>query len=204
MFGPFPPPEPVEPKPIDAREGRAGGAARGAARDRRRDERPRGAAARLPRPRAEARLLGALRQGGHDAEEHCSRTRTAIGGSRAHRGAAARQELDRLRVHLPGAGAEDRRRALSTTPTLHERRRAPQPRPRRAQTRAQARPELADVPLPQALLPGGPYRHEEQESALERIGRSLLAADGRYPAIESVLRAATRSTATSRPTRSRR
>ena len=47
---------------------------------------------------------------------------------------------------------------------------------------------FAEVTLPEALLPGGPYRTDAQESALERIGRSLLAADGRYPAIESVLR----------------
>ena len=44
-----------------AGEGRAGGAARGAARDRRRDLRARGAAARLPRPRAQAGLVGVLR-----------------------------------------------------------------------------------------------------------------------------------------------
>ena len=63
-----------------------------------------------------------------------------------------------------------------------------QPRPRRARARAQARPKLDEVPLPEALLPGGPYSTKAQEAALERIGRSLLAHDGRYPAIESVLR----------------
>ncbi|MEI7759479.1 MAG: TM0106 family RecB-like putative nuclease [Thermoleophilia bacterium] len=49
-------------------------------------------------------------------------------------------------------------------------------------------PSLEGTPLPQALLPGGPYQTRAQESALERIGRSLLAADGRYAAIGSVLR----------------
>jgi predicted RecB family nuclease len=47
---------------------------------------------------------------------------------------------------------------------------------------------FSEVPLPQALLPGGPFQTKAQESALERIGRSLLADGGRYPAIESVLR----------------
>ncbi len=45
-----------------------------------------------------------------------------------------------------------------------------------------------DVELPRALLPGNPYRTKDQENALERIGRSLLAGDRRYPAIESILR----------------
>ena len=49
---------------------------------------------------------------------------------------------------------------------------------------------LAEVPLPQGLLPGGPYSTKAQEAALERIGRSLLEGGGRYPAIESVLRRA--------------
>ena len=49
-------------------------------------------------------------------------------------------------------------------------------------------PKLADVPLPRALIPGRPYDTDAQEAALERIGRSLLAGDGRYSAIESVLR----------------
>ena len=49
-------------------------------------------------------------------------------------------------------------------------------------------PSFADVPLPEALLPGGPYSTKAQEAALERIGHSLLAGDNRYPAIESVVR----------------
>jgi predicted RecB family nuclease len=48
-------------------------------------------------------------------------------------------------------------------------------------------PTLADVPLPQALIPGRPYDTDWQEDALERIGRSVLAGDRRYPAVESVL-----------------
>ena len=49
-------------------------------------------------------------------------------------------------------------------------------------------PSLDGVPLPLALIPGGPYWTGDQEDALERIGRSLLEGTGRYPAIESVLR----------------
>ncbi len=49
-------------------------------------------------------------------------------------------------------------------------------------------PSLAGVPLPRALLPGGPLPTGVQQGALERIGRSLLDGDKRYPAVESVLR----------------
>ena len=49
-------------------------------------------------------------------------------------------------------------------------------------------PTLEDVPLPTALIPGAVYRTNEQEDALERLGRSLLAGDRRYPAVESILR----------------
>jgi predicted RecB family nuclease len=49
-------------------------------------------------------------------------------------------------------------------------------------------PSLKDVPLPRALIPGRPYDTDDQEDALARLGRSLLAGDHRYPALESVLR----------------
>jgi predicted RecB family nuclease len=49
-------------------------------------------------------------------------------------------------------------------------------------------PSLEDVPLPEALVPSGPYWTRDQEDALERLGRSLLAGDRRYPALESILR----------------
>ena len=49
-------------------------------------------------------------------------------------------------------------------------------------------PKLEDVPLPEALIPGSPYLTPEQEDALMRLGRSLLAGDRRYPALESILR----------------
>jgi uncharacterized protein len=49
-------------------------------------------------------------------------------------------------------------------------------------------PSLADAPLPKALIPKDVYRTNDQEDALQRIGRSLLARDRRYPAVESILR----------------
>jgi predicted RecB family nuclease len=49
-------------------------------------------------------------------------------------------------------------------------------------------PKLEDVPLPEALVPSGPYFTRDQEDALELFGRSLLAGDRRYPALESILR----------------
>lgn len=49
-------------------------------------------------------------------------------------------------------------------------------------------PSLKDVPLPRALIPGRPYDTDDQEDALMRLGRSLLAGDHRYPALKSVLR----------------
>jgi predicted RecB family nuclease len=49
-------------------------------------------------------------------------------------------------------------------------------------------PKLDEVPLPKALAPGGPFFTKAQEDALMRFGRSVLAGDGRYPALESVLR----------------
>ena len=49
-------------------------------------------------------------------------------------------------------------------------------------------PRFEDEPLPKALIPGGPYFTGDQQDALMRLGRSLLAGDRRYPALESVLR----------------
>lgn len=49
-------------------------------------------------------------------------------------------------------------------------------------------PSLAEIPLPDALLPGGPYGTTLQKAAVARVAQSLLAGDGRYPAIEGVLR----------------
>ncbi len=44
------------------------------------------------------------------------------------------------------------------------------------------------MPLPEAIVPKSAYLTPSQEDALMRLGRSLLAGDRRYPALESVLR----------------
>ena len=44
------------------------------------------------------------------------------------------------------------------------------------------------VDLPRTIIPGRPYDTDDQQDALARFGRSLLARDHRYPALESVLR----------------
>jgi uncharacterized protein len=49
-------------------------------------------------------------------------------------------------------------------------------------------PKLDGAPLPSALIPGGVYSTKAQEAALERIGRSLLEGGGTYPVVESILR----------------
>jgi predicted RecB family nuclease len=49
-------------------------------------------------------------------------------------------------------------------------------------------PSLEEVPLPEALMPGSPYLTRDQEDALERIGHSLLHGTRRYAAAESILR----------------
>jgi predicted RecB family nuclease len=48
-------------------------------------------------------------------------------------------------------------------------------------------PSFKNVELPEAIIPGRPYDTDDQEDALMRLGRSLLAGDHRYPALESVL-----------------
>jgi predicted RecB family nuclease len=49
-------------------------------------------------------------------------------------------------------------------------------------------PSLEEVRLPEALIPGSPFKTDDQEDGLERVGRSLLERTGRYPAIETILR----------------
>ncbi len=49
-------------------------------------------------------------------------------------------------------------------------------------------PTLAEVAPPTGLIPGGPFTTWDQQAALVRVGRSLLAGDGRYPHLEALLR----------------
>ena len=48
-------------------------------------------------------------------------------------------------------------------------------------------PKLSDVPLPRALIPGGPYKTDAQRDALARFARSMLADDARYPALRDIV-----------------
>ena len=48
-------------------------------------------------------------------------------------------------------------------------------------------PRLADVALPRALVPSGPLATKEQRGALGRLAASMLADDGRYPALHDIL-----------------
>jgi len=49
-------------------------------------------------------------------------------------------------------------------------------------------PKLEDVPFPRSLIPGGAFDTRTQQAALRRLGQSLLDGDGRYPALEAILR----------------
>jgi uncharacterized protein len=48
-------------------------------------------------------------------------------------------------------------------------------------------PSLEQVAMPEALIPGGPYKTPEQQAALRRLARSVLADDERFGASRSVL-----------------
>jgi predicted RecB family nuclease len=48
-------------------------------------------------------------------------------------------------------------------------------------------PSLQEVPLPEALIPGGPFDTKVQQKALRRLARSVLAGDETYPSSKSVL-----------------
>jgi predicted RecB family nuclease len=49
-------------------------------------------------------------------------------------------------------------------------------------------PKLAGTALPEALIPGGPYRDDDQRMALFRLAESIQKGDPRYPALEAVLK----------------
>ncbi|HEY8724484.1 MAG TPA: TM0106 family RecB-like putative nuclease [Gaiellaceae bacterium] len=49
-------------------------------------------------------------------------------------------------------------------------------------------PKVDARALPKAIIPGNPYRTDDQEDALVRLGESLLSGGGKYPALEAILR----------------
>jgi uncharacterized protein len=48
-------------------------------------------------------------------------------------------------------------------------------------------PSLAAVPLPRALIVGGPYDDRVQRDAIFRVGESILRGEARYPALQAIL-----------------
>jgi uncharacterized protein len=48
-------------------------------------------------------------------------------------------------------------------------------------------PTHKKIELPRALIPGGPVQTKEQRGALARLASSILADDGRYPALRDIL-----------------
>ena len=49
-------------------------------------------------------------------------------------------------------------------------------------------PKLSGLPLPRALIPGGPYDDRQQRNALFRVAESIQNGEVRYPALEAVLK----------------
>jgi predicted RecB family nuclease len=49
-------------------------------------------------------------------------------------------------------------------------------------------PKLSALPLPKALIPGGPYDDSHQRTALLRLAESIQKQEGRYPALEAILK----------------
>ena len=117
-------------------------------------------APRLPRPGAQARLVGVLRPDRDDA----GRARRGRGLARAaDRGRRAGQgrPLARLHALLPGAGAQDRRGSEHDRPgDAALAGRAARGRPRGAPARAQARPELRGRAAAGVARPRPSVRHE--------------------------------------------
>ena len=171
-----------------AREGRASRAARGAARNGRREPCSRPSCSTTTTASA-SRSSGRSSTGGHDARG-AARGPRGDRRARAYTGASrAGEEVDRVHVHV------SRRRSRSSAGQRPDRP-GDAPRRRRAvQLDRDARelelkrgPKLDEVPLPEALFPGGPYARRRRRQRSSASARSLLARDGRYPAIESVLR----------------
>ena len=150
-----------------------------------------GAAARLPRPRAQAGLVGVSSTGSSMTPEELLEDAEAIGGLE-HDGEPVRVEAVPGRYtltfppqeHKLGVGQQTADRA-----TRRSRRARSPSSTASAPARAQARPRRSRTcRCRRRSIPGDPYSTPEQEAALERFGRSLLAGDRRYPALESILR----------------
>ena len=187
QFGPFPLPEPPEPRPIpEVKEVRA---------------------------ELRAQLLDAGEELAaqlldyHDRErkpvwwayfdriemtpEELVEDAESISGLTLVGGPEPRRPLVGVHAQLPAAGAQDRRRAAdaSTRATLKSPGEIIERRPRGTAAHAQARSAASRTcRCPRRSSRSSAYNTPEQEDALMRLGRSLLAGDRRYPALESILR----------------
>ena len=194
QFGPFPPPEPPEPKPVpEAKAERA--ELRGAAA--RRGRGARGAAARLPRPRAQAGLVGVLRPDRDDARG-AARGRGVDRRARAGRRAGARSKRSLAytlafppQEHKLGVGQQtcrSARPAKSPGEIIELDREA---RTARAQARA-ARSRTCRCR--EALIPGGPFNTPDAG------GRARCASAARCSPATAATRRSSRSSGASRST----
>ena len=188
QFGPFPLPVPVGVEAGQAGEGRAGGVARGAARDRRGDCALAGQLLDY-HDRERKPVWWALFDRLEMTAEELLEDAESIGGLEP---TGEPRPEERSKVYAFTYPAQEQKIGQgqdSIDPATGERAGEIAQLDRDARMLVLKRgPRLDEVPLPEALIPGGPYSTRGQEAALERFGRSLLARDSRYPAIESVLR----------------
>ena len=100
------------------------------------------------------------------------------------------EEVAGVHAQLPGAGAQDRPGAEHDRPgdARRSRARSSSSTARRGGSCSSAARRCRTCRCPKRSIPGGPYDTRDQEDALMRLGRSLLAGDRRYPALESILR----------------
>ena len=114
------------------------------------------APARLPRPRAQARLVGLLRPDRDDARR-ARRGRRVDRPGRARQRPRAGEEVAGVRAQLPRAGAQDRAGAGRARPGDDgQRRRDPRARPRRAPADAEARAVARGRAAARVADPGRP------------------------------------------------
>ena len=179
QFGPFPLPGAEGAEADAGGEGRARGAARAAARRGRGARRP---APRLPRPRAQAGLVGVLRPDRDDADG-ARRGLRVDRPARARQRARAGEEVAGVRAQLPRAGAQARAGAGRGRPgDARGRGGDPRARPRGAAARrSSAGRSSRTCRCPRRSSRGAPYWTKDQEDALVRLGRSLLAGDTALP-----------------------
>ncbi len=137
-----------------------------------------GAAARLPPPRGEARLVGVLRaprdvRGGARPSDSEALGGLASRASRRAAGAPSRLARSTRSASRPRSTRISRRAALrATRPTgKGVDGRAGSTTRRRRRSRSGAAASRRDEPLPRALIPGGPYDTRASSAALRRARR---------------------------------